>query len=72
MVDPRVVEALMDVNHLMRQPVTEEECERVLHALYLSNYEVRPKRTERAIRRARRAARPDQDPSGSDESERRG
>lgn len=36
-----VKDDVLAVNYLMRQPITENETERVLHALALANYEVR-------------------------------
>lgn len=35
-----VVEDLLRVNYLMRKPLTRNECERVLAALALANYDV--------------------------------
>lgn len=32
---------VLAVNYLMRQPTTEDEAERVIHALHLANYEIR-------------------------------
>lgn len=43
-----VAEDVLAVNHLMRQPVTEDECERVVHALGLANYEIRKRPPEKA------------------------
>lgn len=33
-----VLDDVLAVNHLMREPVTQDEAERVLHALLLANY----------------------------------
>jgi hypothetical protein len=46
-----VVSDVLGVNYLMRKPITEDEAERVLHALYLANYEVTKRPPEVPSRR---------------------
>lgn len=54
--NPAVVDAVLGVNYLMRVPLTRDEVERVLHAVALANYEVRPLPIATAVRPRRKAS----------------